>query len=127
MDIELKTTDEIAVMREAGIVVFEVLEELEKLVEPGVTLEELDQAAKRETERRGASCAFNSSSTTPGSTRAQRSSALTSRIGIVCGPVPWPPQLAGAGTALRGKPRQKASLSVAPATPGTGGCPMLAA
>jgi methionyl aminopeptidase len=31
---------------------------LEKLVEPGVTLEELDQAAKRETEKRGASCAF---------------------------------------------------------------------
>src|SRR5439155_1683684 len=33
-------------------------EELEKLVEPGITLEELDQAAKRETEKRGATCAF---------------------------------------------------------------------
>ena len=58
MGIELKTTDEIAVMREAGLVVFEVLEELEKLVEPGITLEELDQAAKTGTEKRGASCAF---------------------------------------------------------------------
>jgi methionyl aminopeptidase len=58
MGIELKTSDEIAVMREAGLVVFEVLEELTKLVEPGITLEELDQAARRETEKRGASCAF---------------------------------------------------------------------
>ena len=58
MGIELKTADEIAVMREAGMVVYEVLDELEKLVEPGITLEELDQAAKRETERRGADCAF---------------------------------------------------------------------
>ena len=58
MGIELKTADEIAVMREAGLVVFEVLDELEKLVEPGITLEELDEAAKRETEKRGATCAF---------------------------------------------------------------------
>ena len=58
MGIELKTADEISVMREAGMVVYEVLDELEKLVEPGITLEELDQAAKRETERRGAACAF---------------------------------------------------------------------
>src|SRR5262249_25058089 len=58
MGIELKTADEIAIMREAGLVVFEVLEELSRLVEPGITLEELDQAAKRETEKRGASCAF---------------------------------------------------------------------
>jgi len=58
MGIELKTSDEIAVMREAGLVVFEVLEELSRLVEPGIALEDLDQAAKRETERRGAICAF---------------------------------------------------------------------
>src|ERR671935_925260 len=58
MGIELKTTEEISVMRQAGMVVYEVLEELAKLVEPGITLEELDQAAKRETERRGATCAF---------------------------------------------------------------------
>jgi methionyl aminopeptidase len=58
MGIELKTSDEIAVMREAGLVVYQVLDELEKLVEPGITLEELDEAAKRETEKRGAACAF---------------------------------------------------------------------
>jgi methionyl aminopeptidase len=58
MGIELKTADEIALMRQAGLVVYQVLEELEKLVEPGITLEELDQAARRETEQRGATCAF---------------------------------------------------------------------
>jgi methionyl aminopeptidase len=58
MGIELKTPDEISAMRQAGLVVYEVLDELEKLVEPGITLEELDQAAKSETEKRGASCAF---------------------------------------------------------------------
>jgi methionyl aminopeptidase len=56
--IELKTADEIARMREAGLVVYEVLEELARLVEPGITLEELDEVARRETEKRGASCAF---------------------------------------------------------------------
>jgi methionyl aminopeptidase len=58
MGIEIKNRDEIAVMREAGLVVWEVLEELTKAVEPGITLEELDQIAKRETEKRGATCAF---------------------------------------------------------------------
>ena len=58
MGIEIKTADEIAAMREAGMIVYEVLEKLEKLVEPGITLEELDQAARRETENRGATCAF---------------------------------------------------------------------
>ena len=58
MGIEIKTADEIAAMREAGMIVYEVLEQLEKLVEPGITLEELDQAARRETENRGATCAF---------------------------------------------------------------------
>jgi methionyl aminopeptidase len=58
MGIEIKSRDEIAVMREAGLVVWEVLEELTKAVEPGITLEELDQIAKRETEKRGATCAF---------------------------------------------------------------------
>jgi methionyl aminopeptidase len=58
MGIEIKTREEISAMREAGLVVWEVLEELSKVVEPGVTLDELDQIAKRETERRGATCAF---------------------------------------------------------------------
>jgi methionyl aminopeptidase len=58
MGIEIKSRDEIAVMREAGLVVWEVLEELTKAVEPGITLEELDHIAKRETEKRAATCAF---------------------------------------------------------------------
>jgi len=58
MGIEIKSHDEIAVMREAGLVVHEVLEELTRIAEPGITLDELDAVAKRETERRGAACAF---------------------------------------------------------------------
>jgi len=45
-------------MREAGLVVHEVLDELSKIAAPGITLDELDAVAKRETERRGAACAF---------------------------------------------------------------------
>jgi len=56
--IEIKSQDEIAVMREAGLVVHQVLEELAKISEPGITLDELDAVAKRETEKRGAACAF---------------------------------------------------------------------
>ena len=58
MGIEIKSNDEIAIMREAGLVVHEVLEELAKISEPGITLDELDAVAKRETEKRGAACAF---------------------------------------------------------------------
>jgi methionyl aminopeptidase len=58
MGIEIKTREEISSMREAGLVVWQVLEELTKVVAPGITLDELDQIAKRETERRGATCAF---------------------------------------------------------------------
>jgi methionyl aminopeptidase len=58
MGIEIKSTDEIALMRDAGLVVHEVLVELAKISEPGITLDELDAVAKRETERRGAACAF---------------------------------------------------------------------
>src|SRR2546425_12695405 len=56
--IEIKTRDEIAYMREASLIVFEVLEELTRAVAPGVTLEELDAIAERETVRRGGTCAF---------------------------------------------------------------------
>jgi len=55
---QIKSADEIAIMREAGLVVHEVLEELAKISEPGITLDELDAVAKRETEKRGAACAF---------------------------------------------------------------------
>src|SRR2546421_10213514 len=56
--IEIKTRDEIAYMREASLIVYEVLEELTRAVAPGVTLEELDSIAERETVRRGGICAF---------------------------------------------------------------------
>src|SRR4051812_43873297 len=56
--IEIKTKDEIAYMREASLIVYEVLEEAAKAVAPGVTLEELDAIAERETVRRGGICAF---------------------------------------------------------------------
>ena len=56
--IEIKTRDEIAYMREASLIVYEVLEELTRAVAPGVTLEELDAIAERETVRRGGVCAF---------------------------------------------------------------------
>src|SRR5438105_14495371 len=56
--IEIKTADEIAFMREASLIVYEVLEEMAKAVAPGVTLEELDAIAERETVKRGADCAF---------------------------------------------------------------------
>src|SRR5256885_10063146 len=58
MGIEIKSADEIAIMREAGLVVHDVLAELAKIAEPGITLDELDAVAKRETEKRGAACAF---------------------------------------------------------------------
>ena len=56
--IELKTKEEIARMREASLFTFEVLEELEKAVAPGITLDELDAIAERETKKRGGVCAF---------------------------------------------------------------------
>lgn len=56
--IELKTPDEIAFMREASIIVYEVLEELAKAAAPGVSLDELDALAERETLKRGGACAF---------------------------------------------------------------------
>src|SRR3954467_11103060 len=56
--IEIKTRDEIAFMRDASLIVYEVLEELSKAVAPGVTLEELDAIAEHETVKRGAVCAF---------------------------------------------------------------------
>src|SRR3979411_38324 len=56
--IEIKTRDEIAYMREASLIVFEVLEELTRAVAPGGTLEELDAIAGRGAVRRGGICAF---------------------------------------------------------------------
>jgi methionyl aminopeptidase len=56
--IEIKTTDELAYMREASLIVWEALEAMQKAVAPGVTLEELDAIGERETLKRGGICAF---------------------------------------------------------------------
>src|SRR5262245_41393509 len=56
--VELKTADEIALMREAGRIVSEILDELEKAVAPGVTTWELDRLAEDLIHRKGAKPAF---------------------------------------------------------------------
>jgi methionyl aminopeptidase len=56
--IELKSKDEIARMREASLMTWEVLELVEKGVQPGVSLLELDAIAASETKKRGGICAF---------------------------------------------------------------------
>ncbi len=56
--IELKSRDEIERIREAGLVVHEVLEELARSVAPGVTTAELDRLAEARTRERGAVPAF---------------------------------------------------------------------
>ncbi len=56
--IELKSKDEIARMRDASLIVYEVLETLKAAALPGVTLLDLDALAESETRRRGATCAF---------------------------------------------------------------------
>jgi methionyl aminopeptidase len=56
--IELKTPDEIAYMREASLITYEALEEMEKAVEPGISLDELDAIGERATLSRGGICAF---------------------------------------------------------------------
>ena len=58
MAIHLKSKDELARMREAGRAVCEVLDVLERLVAPGITLDELDAASGRETKRRGGIAGF---------------------------------------------------------------------
>jgi methionyl aminopeptidase len=56
--IELKTAGEIAFMRDASLITFEALEAMEKAVEPGISLEELDAIGERATLSRGGVCAF---------------------------------------------------------------------
>ncbi len=56
--IEIKTKDELAWMREAALIVHDVLMTLERAVAPGISLEELDAIAERETKARGGVCAF---------------------------------------------------------------------
>lgn len=56
--VEIKSKDEIALMREAGRIVCEILDELEKAVAPGVTTWDLDRIAERLTYQKGAKPAF---------------------------------------------------------------------
>lgn len=56
--IELKTKDELARMREAGLVVYEVLQKLREAAAPGVSLLALDAIAAAETHKRGGLCIF---------------------------------------------------------------------
>src|SRR5215217_4463479 len=56
--VEIKSADEIVRMREAGRIVCEILDELERAVAPGVTTWELDALAERLIHQKGAKPAF---------------------------------------------------------------------
>jgi methionyl aminopeptidase len=56
--ITLKTPEEIEIMRAANVIVAEVLAELRRRVQPGVTTAELDRVAEEMTRQRGAVPAF---------------------------------------------------------------------
>ena len=56
--IELKTPGQLQIMRRAGQVVAEVLEELRQAVQPGVTTLDLDDLARVAIAQRGAKVAF---------------------------------------------------------------------
>lgn len=56
--VEIKSADEIALMREAGRIVCEILDDLEKAVAPGVTTWELDALAEKLIYAKGAKPAF---------------------------------------------------------------------
>ncbi|HMK72115.1 MAG TPA: type I methionyl aminopeptidase [Myxococcaceae bacterium] len=58
MPVELKSQEEIGHMREAGRIVAEILDVLERAVAPGVTTWELDQLAERLIHEKGARPAF---------------------------------------------------------------------
>jgi len=54
----IKSSQEIAIMREAGRIVAAVIEALNRQVRPGVTTRELDDVAVREVKKRGAIASF---------------------------------------------------------------------
>lgn len=56
--VELKSREEISLMREAGRIVCEILDELERTVAPGVSTWELDQLAEKLIHQKGAKPAF---------------------------------------------------------------------
>jgi methionyl aminopeptidase len=59
MGIIIKSEKEIAVMREAGRIVAEILEIIGEQAKPGVTTRELDMIADKELKKRGAVSSFN--------------------------------------------------------------------
>lgn len=56
--VEVKTSEELAIMRSAGVVVADILVLLKSLVKPGMTTGEIDQIAREELKKRGAKPAF---------------------------------------------------------------------
>jgi methionyl aminopeptidase len=58
MGIEIKSEKEIAVMRQAGIIVAEVLKIMAKQIQPGMKTKELDLIARKELKRLGAESSF---------------------------------------------------------------------
>ena len=67
MSVSLKSPREIELMREAGRIVGDVLQELRAAVEPGITTRELDRIAERGIRSRGAEPAFPHINDFPGS------------------------------------------------------------
>ena len=59
MGIIIKSDNEIAIMREAGKIVAEVLRTISRQVEPGITTMEMDAIAERELKKLGATSSFN--------------------------------------------------------------------
>jgi methionyl aminopeptidase len=58
VSIQLKTKDEIDIMRRANMIVFEVLQALTDLIKPGVSTQDLDALAGEMTKAAGAKAAF---------------------------------------------------------------------
>src|SRR5690348_18462040 len=58
MSIEIKTPEQLTVMREAGLVVARTLDALAAAVKPGVTTAELDELAEAEIRAAGATPSF---------------------------------------------------------------------
>ncbi len=56
--VEVKSREELAIMRRAGAVVADILDLLAKAVKPGMTTGEIDRIARAELEKRGAKPAF---------------------------------------------------------------------
>ncbi len=54
----LKTSREIAIMREANLIVAEILKQIEEIVRPGIATEELDKVADKLIRKAGAKAAF---------------------------------------------------------------------